>query len=481
MKKMTVADLFGLPTMANSFLVAGSKGLKRPIERIDILETPFPDVAPFLETNEFMFTSFWNSKDSAEQRAQLVHTMVRKRCAGLAVMAGLYLNGKIDREILQIADKNDFPILSLPDECRWSDVIGEFYRAAHAEEPKPQPCDLLGLLQAVSAYRLHKSLPRLGGELSRLVGLPLVLLTPGESYCAPAPMREKALRKLSGVWLSRSQGKDTPFNVYIDDTASAECFLGGGCMVGALLSGGVGEGAKLALFQDLARFLCEMLEGEGGQTPKRRAGPQLSDAQQYYMIYMRGKNLAAKHEALAKECELYEWDSHLKYGVFLLPQQSTPKEALYQSIGKILALAQADLFIFSDIAYYPARLRGLVQSITGQLGGIYALNGIYTAGEIPLLYLLSLAPYALKKKLYDDWAPAIQYGEDALALDTLRLFVATKSLGKLAALLGVHVNTVKYRVQKAVNPHFFDASNLLNNVWSLELLLPLENAKLEEY
>lgn len=44
-----VKYLFSLPSMKSSFFVAGEEGQNRIIKRIDILETPAPEVNQYLE------------------------------------------------------------------------------------------------------------------------------------------------------------------------------------------------------------------------------------------------------------------------------------------------------------------------------------------------------------------------------------------------------------------------------------------------
>lgn len=86
MKKATVATLLKIPSLSRAYLAAGSGGIARRIERLDILEHPFPEVDEYLEKNEFMFTSFWNSKDSKELRISLVKALISHGCSGIGII-----------------------------------------------------------------------------------------------------------------------------------------------------------------------------------------------------------------------------------------------------------------------------------------------------------------------------------------------------------------------------------------------------------
>ena len=86
----TVDALARLPSLLNSYVVAGEKGLSRTVERIDILETPYPEIVQYLEPGEFMFTTFWNSQDNKSARINLVKSMIEAVQPVLALWLTLY-------------------------------------------------------------------------------------------------------------------------------------------------------------------------------------------------------------------------------------------------------------------------------------------------------------------------------------------------------------------------------------------------------
>jgi sugar diacid utilization regulator len=105
------------------------------------------------------------------------------------------------------------------------------------------------------------------------------------------------------------------------------------------------------------------------------------------------------------------------------------------------------------------------------------LAGIYSVDELPLLYILAYAPFEYKSHLFFHNEEGLNFnfkeGKKEF-LDTLRLYVALRNMGDISGLLGIHVNSVKYRVEKALKFLGYEEENILAEVSSVKLLLQLE-------
>ena len=109
------------------------------------------------------------------------------------------------------------------------------------------------------------------------------------------------------------------------------------------------------------------------------------------------------------------------------------------------------------------------------------IYGVFTMGELPVLNLLNIAPTTMKLKMINSY---LDFYVDANAkqiyLDTTRLFLALRSITKTSELLGVHINTTKYRILKVLRNVYDDDFSLLASKGNMECLLALENLKLEQ-
>ena len=93
---LKVVDLLKMPSLGQSYIVAGHDGMFNVVKKLEIMEEPYPAVLEFLVPYEFMLTNFWSMKDNKEGRLQLVRSMIEKRCSGLGIMPGPHLNDVID-------------------------------------------------------------------------------------------------------------------------------------------------------------------------------------------------------------------------------------------------------------------------------------------------------------------------------------------------------------------------------------------------
>ena len=108
----TVSSLLKVPSLAHSFLAAGKNGVHRKIDRIDVLEHPWPEVEEYLLPSIFFLTSFWSSKHNKNARINLIKAMIEHGCSGIGIMPSLHLNKMVDPEIIEFGNQYDFPSLS---------------------------------------------------------------------------------------------------------------------------------------------------------------------------------------------------------------------------------------------------------------------------------------------------------------------------------------------------------------------------------
>lgn len=479
MKKATIAALFDLPSLATSFLAAGSDGVHRRVERIDILEHPFPEVEIYLEKNELIFTSFWNSKDRPDLRVELVKAMIRHGCAGIGIMAGLHLDHKIDDEIIEMGNQYNFPVISLSDDTRYSDIIREFYQQATRELNDPHMPRTFDLLSLSDDFKQDRNLMLLGTRLEQTFRLPFLLSCDAGSYVSAFTGKERGLSKIEAVFAGKNYVQYAPVTLYVNQNERIECVFGKDSYFATVFRVGSLLPEVLGTLRDTACFLCKLFDrtDSHGAQPKQKL--QLSANERFYFFYLRHRNILKFVDARENGFIVYDYNKNSNYAIALLRESDCRERGVYEKCAGLMAGLEPQCLIFGEKPFYQNQIGGLSQYVLAQTESVYNLNGIFVLGELPVISLLNIAPLVVKGRINSFNALYISVQESPAYLDTLRLFLVLRSISKVAQLLGIHVNTVKYRIRKAVNGAFFDLDSSISEMWSLDLLVPLENLKLE--
>lgn len=121
MSVVTVREVLTLPVLRNSYVVAGDGGLDRAVTGVNVMEVP--DIESFVKSGELLLTTAYPMRDHPEDLSALVQTLSRLGLAALAIKLGRYLD-RLPDEMLSMANKFDFPIIVVPDNTSFNEVIG---------------------------------------------------------------------------------------------------------------------------------------------------------------------------------------------------------------------------------------------------------------------------------------------------------------------------------------------------------------------
>ncbi len=117
---VTVQDLLQLECMKPVQVVAGRRGLGRIVTNVNVMEVP--DIANWVSAGDFLLTTAYPIRNDVDAQAHLVPQLVAKGLAGLAVKPKRYLES-IPLEMIEQADRLDFPLLEMPVETSFSEII----------------------------------------------------------------------------------------------------------------------------------------------------------------------------------------------------------------------------------------------------------------------------------------------------------------------------------------------------------------------
>lgn len=124
--KLILRDLLKLGGFSECRLIAGAGGLDRQIKSITVLEVP--EIAKWVNGDEFILTSLYAVKDDLEAQLQLVERLNASGAAGLGIKPAHFI-GTIAKEILETGNKLNFPIIEIPENVNYLELMSPVMHA----------------------------------------------------------------------------------------------------------------------------------------------------------------------------------------------------------------------------------------------------------------------------------------------------------------------------------------------------------------
>ncbi len=119
---IAVRDVLSLPALASARIVAGEAGLDRPVRSVNVMEVP--DIVAWVRADELLLTTTYPLRDDRAAIGELVPRLAERGLAGLAVKPARYIE-TIPDEMAAAADRLAFPLLELPPETSFNDIIND--------------------------------------------------------------------------------------------------------------------------------------------------------------------------------------------------------------------------------------------------------------------------------------------------------------------------------------------------------------------
>ena len=481
MRKTTVSELLKIPSLSRGYLAAGQNGINRKIDRLDILEHPWPEVDMYLLQDEFMFTSFWNSKDNKEARINLVKAMIDRRCAGIGIMPGLHLNMMVDPEIIELGNQYDFPVVILDEDCRYSDIIKEFYQHAFIPNTAASQHRLYSLLDVLDQYKSDHNLLRLGIDLERMLSQPIIISNGDKHYISAHIANAKYLSKIQSIFFGKSYVPYSPVYPYVGSSSRAVCVFGVNSYMAMVSTSSSALHENNSIFSDLAAYLLRYLDKQSAdEITKEIDTAVLSDDDRYFLFYLKTPHLLPLLNKNSTEYFLYDYNRTSNYAIGLWRDNDSTSENIYSFCAKLFREYAPTCLVFSDRAVQANQITKVSKYVISQMEPLM-IEGMFTIGELPILNLLNIAPTTTKSKILNYGNLYIDSTAKQIYQDTTRLFLILRSITKVSELLDIHTNTVKYRIQKVLKNKHSDDFNTLSAQNNMECLLTLENAKLNPH
>jgi len=133
---ISLTDLMKVSRLSGLKVIAGENGVGRKINTVTLLDAP--DGPKWLKGGEFVLTSAYIFNNSYELLEEYIQSLIEHNASGLGIKTGRFLNGVPDN-IVRIADENCFPIVQIPYDLVWTDVISPFYKLKYSRYDSAKP------------------------------------------------------------------------------------------------------------------------------------------------------------------------------------------------------------------------------------------------------------------------------------------------------------------------------------------------------
>lgn len=143
---MKVKDALMIGELRKGKVIAGHTGLQREVTFVEVLEVP--DVYGWITSGVLMMTTFYSIKDEPEKQFKVIRDLIERNAAGLVVKLGRFID-QLPEEALELANRHNFPIISIPKEVSYIRVLNPLYETLFKEKQKKERALLNPLLEAV--------------------------------------------------------------------------------------------------------------------------------------------------------------------------------------------------------------------------------------------------------------------------------------------------------------------------------------------
>ncbi len=170
---LSVTDLLRIPQFKDAVLLGGASGLSEEVSRVNVMEVP--DVVDWVRPGEFLMTTGYPFRQEPEVMVTLIEQLAEKGVAALGIKTKRYIDA-VPESAIRAADACGLPLIELPPDTTFSDVVREVMERVLVQESK-QLALLQYRVQRLSYVLLHgDGLDAFLQLLESLVDNPVALL-----------------------------------------------------------------------------------------------------------------------------------------------------------------------------------------------------------------------------------------------------------------------------------------------------------------
>lgn len=166
---MDVKEALQIGELANSTIVAGHEGVGRPITSIEVMEVP--EVISWVTPGILVMTTFYSIRQDERKQVEIVRTLIDKEAAGIVIKLGRFVDS-IPIDMIAIANERDFPIIIIPKNVSYINVLTPLYEKLYEEK---QLVESVNNPFSEFESKSYASLSEALDEISVIVGSPVYI------------------------------------------------------------------------------------------------------------------------------------------------------------------------------------------------------------------------------------------------------------------------------------------------------------------
>ena len=128
-----VRDILQLGLLEGAQVLAGHKGLSKSIVSVNVMEVP--DIVDWVRPGEFLLTTAYTFGQDPRTLEKLIPQLKEKKVCGLGIKTQRYLD-EVPQGALRVADRLDFPIIRIPQEVPYGELIKEIFNHIIGEQTR---------------------------------------------------------------------------------------------------------------------------------------------------------------------------------------------------------------------------------------------------------------------------------------------------------------------------------------------------------
>ncbi|HEY5528985.1 MAG TPA: PucR family transcriptional regulator ligand-binding domain-containing protein [Thermoleophilia bacterium] len=168
-----MGQILELDVLKDARLLAGKGGLGRRVSSVTVGEVP--DIADWLSGGELVLSTMFAVKGDLERQREFCRRVMLAGAAALFVKTTRFVEN-VPRDVLELAEKRNFPIIEVPQGLRWTRLMQEATeiiinrQASQLEKSQSIHRDLLGVVIRGGGWQ------ELADEASRLIEMPVLIM-----------------------------------------------------------------------------------------------------------------------------------------------------------------------------------------------------------------------------------------------------------------------------------------------------------------
>jgi len=195
---ITVEEALKLPTFKGAKLVSGDKGKSNIIKYVDVIEAP--DVENWVKEGEMLLTTSFAIKNDIKAQENLIIKLANVKAVALCIKPGRFID-RIPEKVITIAEKLNFPIIELPLEVPYVNIINQVL--SHILSKKVSALETINKIHNSLADIVlqGEGIQSICSKLCDLTGYPIAIFSSNNRMIAFSDKQEKIRHLISQAQL----------------------------------------------------------------------------------------------------------------------------------------------------------------------------------------------------------------------------------------------------------------------------------------